>query len=59
MILLSHPRSLYRRKKTDRAKHGFSVEIYSRFFDEFVTQQTGDKVGGHIMVKEMKLKSGI
>ena len=43
----------------NRAKHGSSVEIYSRFFDEFVTQKTGDKVVGHIMVDEMKLKSGI
>ena len=59
ILLLPHPRTLYRKKKERRANNGLSIGLYSGLFDEFVSHKKDEKLIAHLLVDEMKLKSGI
>ena len=58
LLMLPSPRQLSNYKKKGRVKNGYNPALYSRFHDEFVTQQT-ETVYGHLLMDEMKLKSGV
>ena len=54
-----HPsESLQEQRRKKKLHYGFNLELYSRIHDEFV-KTSKNKVGGHIMMDEMRLKSGI
>ena len=58
IIMFPSSRQLNRTKNGLKVRHGFNTLLYSRLHDEFVRNHTGVVVG-HVMMDEMKLKSGV
>ena len=59
LVMLPCPRTLYMKKEKGRIHQGFNQKLYSRLFDEFVEPNKSRNISGHLMVDEMKLKSGV